>query len=460
MARRSASPARHNPGYGFLPFGSSSSDVVWASSLLSEASVTAAGGTVIGGTFHPVRGFNPGSGGGVRFPSGASSTALTAAGQLRFEIERELLCELDATNNQSDGATLAGNQFAITFRDTDAVSTPYGRVYRNSGGQMNTAMNSADGNQGYKLSTLVHDTYMTVEIEWDGAVYSLYVDGIAAVRKRAYTSFTDMFAFVWVGCDRGNGLAVEDYYIRNVQIASVAPVWITCSETRIHWFGDSFVNLGTTTYITDRISSATPQYQGKCDQITAGWLRRRGFDWQIEASGHSAHFISDTGADPLVDEVAALLATSPTYVFFRAGTNDGTAAGGPNADVQSSLESMLDTIMAAESVVGCVVGTVPLARGGGEGNTEDAAIKSVNTSIRAAVTSWRNANPTKGHRLIIADYFAAMGGDTIPKDNIIGLRSGAHDNLHPSARGQRIMVESYCEALTRLPVRNTTGSRN
>jgi len=171
--------------------------------------------------------------------------------------------------------------------------------------------------------------------------------------------------------------------------------------------------------------------------------------WVFHSIG--GYFISEIDGDAspggkIIDQVAGpdsnLLADNPTTVHLVGSSNDASKSAGIGADFRSSLDTIINTVMAHASVDIMTLSNSPTTKANDafDGPVFVANVAEINGHYDDAVTAWYDANPGSDKVLVVAERFTEMGGQSpaegLKTSPFRGFQTGALDNRHTGAIGQ------------------------
>lgn len=442
---------------GILPFDSTDSSIILRTSLTSAASVAAPAvgpAGVIYGTAHTFdsRGFRaaPTGNSGIRFSNPTGFAALDNAGQISFEISREVLCALQSSV-QSSGTNPGGPEWVLTW---DAGGAEWGAM-RKIGG-VPSSWQVRTHNSGDTGSTLyVHSEnkpeMVRVTTSWIGGLISMWIDGAPipawTTAPTRVTRWANQFQNISVMCFGTGSNPSRDGFMRNLIISSEPVMLPRHPLKRVAFLGHSF----SVSYSANTVNNLNYDVQ------IASELRKlcvaRGFDVETNAFGvGGAYWDPAITAFDIRDYITAAMASLPNILVLFGGTND-VGGGSFNATtVDTEIKAALTTIAgnaaigAVERIVFC---TTPTRFGLSTGWTDvtRANIVAHNASIRALPVWWNATFPAQTGKLVVADAFSAWGGMDTTRQVMAGQRSGAFDDLHPNCLGSQIFAQIIGEFL-------------
>lgn len=433
---------------GWLPYGSSDSSVILQLPLTSAP----AGWTVVGSPVHDsVKGLNPNGNGGYSKTSLTGYAALDYGGQISVEVEKAWACYNDPTNGSS-GYTPAAQEYLLSV--LAGTGGAQSIIDKTVGGALLGFMNGASQNKsftdwkydgGTTYNVLVHSgpksDFVRINIGWwggkAGGLFVMAIDGhIYAAGLRAAGTNANVFQNIYLGSDRGIGGFMNGYYFRNLQISTRPPAMAVHPKLRrVSVLSDSLFN-------TDSLASV---YR---DEMASHTFRRylenlgyRPGDMTVDVN--SGYHVHDASVGNIFSSrVATLLANNPQVVLFRGGTNDVILGYTINAAWYAELQSLMTSILAGTSVERIVVGKVPSTIASSASGTYTAATRAAVSAINA----YYDQLPAWNSKIVVADVYSALGGESPARGTFIGQVDGANDNLHCAAVGHKLMGECYAKA--------------
>lgn len=441
------------PLFGILPFESTDSSIILKCSLLSAAAVAAPAvgpaGTITNAStarFDPVLGFRPAESGnsGIAFANATGFADLDDAGQVSFEISRDVVCALASSVN-SQGTNPGGVQWTMTHSN----GTNYGAL-RKIGGtpsyyQLRPHNASDTGGVLYVHSENKADM-VRITYSWNRGRYALFVDG----RPVSVFSTTPTRAARWSNqwqtinlMSHTSGSSPErDGYMRNFILSREPAALFNNAQQRVAFLGHSF--------------SVTYSNQGAVnvdnyDVTVATALRRhaiaRGYDIEVGAYGVAGgYWVTALSATQIRAHVATAMASRPAVLVLYGATNDVGSPLFTAAAFEADMKTDLGTIAAHAAMPG-VRRIVLLNTPSRYGATTDwnatarANILAAN-GVAGGLPAWWDATyPAYAGRLVVGDHFNAWGGMVPATTVMVGQRNGLFTNLHPSAVGCDVLAQ-------------------
>lgn len=391
---------------------------------------------------------------GYRFNGGG--TKLDNGGQISFEIEREWLCLLSATN-YSSGYNPATNEYPLS---TNATTGGAQSLFRKNA----TTMALVNGVGGATITNYVSSAgksdFVRVCIGWiggrvGGPTWLAVSDDstsnpiVIGTGTRNSATLASLIADFYLGSDRGVANSfVDGYYMRNLQISTRPPMFAVHPLLR---------HVG---MISDSILNSDNNSTGDYKDAVSSWTFRR----EMAKRGHHCGTVTvtvDGGArldnsvdggttDYIKTQLTTLLALNPTIVIIRGGTNDALNDRCSDATWQASVTDYITDCMAVTSVRRVVFLGIPSAVGSTLLNT--VAFKSERTTgetkIQAACDAWRAANPSDTRDVIFADdIYSRLGGESPAAGTFIGQVSRLYTDLHLSGYGQYVHGKAIADWL-------------
>lgn len=435
---------------GWLPYGSTDSSVIFQHPLTSAPP----GWTLIGSPIHDAaKGMNPNGTGGYSKANLTGYATLDYGGQISVEVEKAWACYNDPTNG-SVGYTPAAQEYLLSV--LAGTGGAQSIIDKTTGGALLGFMNGVSQNKsftdwkydgGTTYNVLVHSgpksDFVRINIGWwgglAGGLFVMAIDGhIYAAGLRVAGTNANVFQNIYLGSDRGIGGFMNGYYFRNLQISNRPPAMAVHPKLRrVSVLSDSMFN-------TDSLASV---YR---DEMASHTFRRylenlgyRPGDMTVNVnSGYHIHDIGG-GVNAFSSLVAALLANTPQVILFSGGTNDAILGYTIDASWYAELQSLMTSILAGASVQRIVVGKVPSTIASSASGTYTAAIRAAVSAINA----YYDQLPAWNSKIVIADRYTALGGESPMANTFIGQVDGLNDNLHPAAIGHKLMGECYAKAV-------------
>jgi lysophospholipase L1-like esterase len=467
---------------GFLPYGSNDPSVILADPLTTKAgltaSVAAAGGTLSEegaavSDFDSVKGFRPqgapGNGSrGYQITLLTRQAELSQGGQLTFEIESKYFTLLDSAVLSDGYDTSTGRSqppYCLSIM-SDGIKWHMIGVERGTTAKvpiLTDGTNKATTNMipftsrrispvgevsaGAAYSnSMSYSEWVTVNLYWylDGIeiMIVLAIDG-EIIMKRLSTHGEG--ADVWDRIYLGNGATLgSDYtndvaWMRNFQISSRQPAFGRKEVVgRTAFWSDSLFANGTLNqrtlryyygkYTSNSVDSVASRTFGDAESgVLMGdtWLRADGGYGILSASQHR-------------DKLPDIIAKNPDMVVFMSGVNDSVSAD--LGDWETEYKFIISSLFAGgiRGVVACTVPSVRYAVG------RDTA---ANVAQVAGYNAIINALPDWDSRVLAADVFNAMEGETGSANFWRGGFTGASDDLHWHEKGSQAAGEAIVSAL-------------
>lgn len=432
-------------GLGWLDYGAVDSSILLQHPLTSNPAAYFAtkGGVAVSGsglqTFDPVKGMCPNGSGGFYLWNLAGLANLDFAGQITYEVEREFLCRQSATDF-SFGYVPAVSEYCMSASPTTGGSINLCNKNLAGGGSIGVGV-SGGFITAYVDSGGKSD-FVRVNIGWNGGRVGgsvwLAIDGVvigSATRNAA--TLVSMFANIYIGSDRqiaGNYMAI--HHIRNLQISTKPPMLSVTPALR---------NIG---MISDSINNSDDVFNGPSKDVVTSWSMRRelanaGLDvgkvtWSNEGGARLDNSTNGGASFYIYNQLAACLATNPTMMIIRGGTNDSLYGRTLDTTWQAVVASYITACLERPSVRIVMFLGIPSMSGDTVVNT--VAVQSNralgDTKIKAACDAWRAANPTDPRKVIFVDsIYENLGGETPAPGTYIGQVSGLYTDLHLSGYG-------------------------
>jgi len=433
---------------GIIEFGSSDDAVIYQHALTSSPTE----GTDKGSPVYSSSGMNMNAGGVQLDLSGVTDIGtLSTAGQMSFEVSSACIADFIpagattgiGTNGGTDRVNSA-DYFMTWAATASTAASPYGRMYINTSESLKFQATTSGGAQGGLFSTN-HGAgeFTKLTFSWNGALIDVYKDHVLVDSVAKVAIEANLFSYISIGSNRGTAsFTVGDYNIKNF-IISNRPVMTPThpSTAKIVFVGDSFLNQ-TDSPIEDPASG----YDYNMKYQVEGYLREKGIGVNFVNQAVSGEYIDDAAAGAIGDQIALAIADKPNIVIYQGGTNDSQRSTGyVAADIQTSLEGHIDTLLAAGTGINKVyIGTVPSLKGDVSvyDSTRIAQTATTNSIINGMPAYWDAANPLDTGRVIVYDLFTETGGEAAGNEQMFaGLwrsdYSSYEDNLHLSSKGRK-----------------------
>jgi hypothetical protein len=422
---------------GFLPYGSDDSAVIFRSPLTSLASITTPevgsatwiGEVGSGTTYDSVLGMNTNGTGGIRLQGITGYALLDNEFHVQFEIETEYL----AYNNPVNGTV--GHVPSTTssmYTINAATGGPMTLLQKTAGGALQSWINSTVYNDSYidwildtttAVNVLVHsqkkERFSKVDIWKSGDLICIAVNDlvIAAAKSAGHTN-ANLFANQYIGSDRGLLTFMASYYIRNLQIATRAPMLQSHPKlAKIAVLSDSIWSTdGISSAYRDNIISHVMRAQFAKAGLKAGKC-------YIDVNGGYTGFT--TGTNDLSSKVAALLLENPTIVCIQMGHNDVSQSLTIDAAWEADIKTnILDPIIALDSVEHIFIGTVTSFK------ARTAYDIPAYTDLRTLVNNYIKSWTAYSSKIVIDDRYTVLGAESPEDETFVGQLTGSYDDFH------------------------------
>lgn len=440
----------------WLEYGSQDSSVILQHPLTSDPSAYFAtlGTTTVSGsglqTFDPVKGMCPNGSGGFRIQSMSRYLELDNGGQITFEVEREFLC-LNNPSNYTFGQPFATDEFALTM--TPTTGTSWYIKKKVTTGECSYSTLASSGNT--YICSAGKGQFVKVCLGWvggrvGGKYYVAIDDTVVKELSTNDATAVGVLANFYIGGD--SGLAdryMTLHHIRNLQISSKPPSFQVHPILRnIGMISDSMNN-------TNIISSTY-------GDIVTSWSMRRslnkhGLDvgtvtWSNEGGSKLDDSVDGGITDYIYTQLGPCLATRPTIVVIRGGTNDVSGGRCSQPSWQGFIDLYINACMAQPSVKAVFFLGIPSGVADYEKNTNTWRTERTlgDTKIKAACDAWRAANPTDPRQLVFVDIYNTLGGETPAAGTFIGQVNGLSDDQHFSGYGHYLHGNAIADAIRKV----------
>lgn len=429
---------------GFIPNGSDDDSILLDCAMSSATNITDNSGTLQSGATVSADGAVSGSAGAVQFDlSAVDYGSLDVAGQIFFDVTTYDIGELH-TSVGSEGFDRTTNGYLIHFNDADGVTPPYGRILTNANEQVQFERDTDDANDAVAgPHTLGAGVKTRIGMSWIGSVTTHYINGYPVQTKTRVGTTADKCRYIMLGALLNGTSPMESATTFSNILVSNRPVMMPSHPqlNNVIFWGDSFVT-------NAAIAVSTTYYHCTAENTFKRYLADRGINATLVIDGNSGYEIWDGATNDLESVRAALLAQDPQVVCIQAGTND--AVRNPiQAAFEADYQDHITTIMAHDTVERVIIGTIPTLKGNSTYDTPTyvSNVKTLNDIIRSLPVWWDTNNPSNTGKVTIADTFTALGSEE-PYDNVfIGQIQNLFNDYHPSAKGQRLMGETFAAAI-------------
>lgn len=441
----------------WLEYGSQDSSVILQHPLTSDPSAYFAtlGTTTVSGsglqTFDPVKGMCPNGSGGFRIQSMSRYLELDNGGQITFEVEREFLCRNDP-NYYTFGYVPATDEYAASLSPT--AGSPMNFCVKYTSGA--TASSIKTGPATSYVDSAGKDDFVKYNFGWVGGMlggkhWVAIDDVVINSASGANASTSGMFANFYLGGDRNvAGRYMANHYIRNLQISPKPPSFQAHPLLR---------NIG---MISDSMNNSDDAVSGAYKDVSTSWSMRRklnqhGLDigtvtWSNDGGARLDNSVDGGTTDYIYTQLAACLATRPTIVVIRGGTNDVQASRCSQTSWQASVTAYITACMAQPSVRAVFFLGIPSAIASPSQNS--AAVQSErivgDIKLKAACDAWRAANPTDPRQVIFVDIYNKLGAESPAPGTYIGQANGLYNDFHFSGHGHYLHGNAIADAIRKV----------
>jgi len=427
--------------------------ILFKSSMRTVSSITDVGSNSIVETGATVsaEGTRPGANGACRFTGFAGSGLLDTAGQFSFTVDTAAISK-NVSPTGSVGDVYAANTYLYSHGQ---VTIPYGRMWIDINNDMSMQMNTNDVAAGnINAHSLQNGSRSIITKSWTAAgVVDTYINGRLSGTGNRTDLATGMFDNIFIGSVRSGsgGLSMVNAIFSDFVISS-NPVVLASNTSlpNLSYFGDSFVSQAD-------VLGAAGYYRNNAKHVVDAAMFRDGVLTLGAVSGHSGATINDASGTPLQSFRAAYISTNPEPTVFQAGVNDCLAFT-LAASFQVDLDDHISAILAATTGP-MFIGTVPTVKfaTGADIPGKVQNVANANDIIRAAPTRWNVANPADIGRVIVYDLFTHVGGEAPFADVFEGQRTGLNDDVHFSAKGQKMWGELVGQTISETIIGSNSG---
>lgn len=458
---------------GWIPYGSDDPSVLFRHALTSEVTTAAMpySTRLLQGsgqlpTHHPTLGMKASDAAGAeasyRFTSPTatiSSSSISDAGQLTFEVERAWVCQSNASGSSGylpDATQSAfrvhtsGTATTLTVEKwtTGAFTAQNLGVFCHSNSFHDMILDSTDASN---IHSDGKGEFVTVNLGWWGGrkdgILCLAVDGMilsAVPRVYSATSSGTWFDNLYLGSNFGTANTfVDGHYIRNFQLSARPPIFPTHPGLRsLAFLSDS---------LTDDLVPNTDPYDNAAKWAVRRYFHQLGFKiGGLNISENGGYSVGTTSTQ-LETKVATVLAFNPDVVVISGGTNDVGSASYSGTTFDTEYHDLLEQLFlgvakTSRTTVQRVFCNIPPPR---LDCVTDTAMAARHTDVRtriALLPAWWNTTygATYGSgRVQTIDIFGALGSN----HSIMSDTSISGDGIHYAYRGNRIYGETVAKAL-------------
>lgn len=445
------------PSIGFLPYGSSDESVIFADPLtdIVTTSTLPSASVITRGTpaHDSVLGLKDGGYEVLNITNGDNANNQW---QITFEIQKEWLCK----NEQGSTGYAPASTETLLVVEPDSGDDLFllrkGTAADFTNGLLDTGAVKIDdaywdtsvGTSFQEISSIGKGEFVTINMfgigGHAGGVIGMAVDGLPLVQATtAHAGFADFGDSFHINNSFAGGFGT--YYMRNLQLSSKAPVFpVHPKLRRLMIWGDSQVSTQgvapTTAYTFDnaQILSCMRKLAQKGIYVGTALTNRNAGD-----------SISTTNPGSAEDSRAAMLATNPTIILCRWGTNDAITY---NADFEADLQTEITNCMAHESVEYMIFSNVPSLVGDTDENTSSnkADLATINAIYDSIPAWWDTNNPTNTGKVKVFDNYTKQGGLSPPAETYIGQSLGSYADAHYAGKGALVEGEGFADEILKI----------
>lgn len=427
-----------------LKFGSNHPSIVMECSALSEAEITASGGILMSGaTADSVLGAT-GMSGAMRFDLGASyDPLLDRSWQLSFETEWENITTKATSGNPSDhgGFNHSTLAFFVSFNRVLGDARPYGLLA--SQGSISTmlmkANNSNDpinataiGRALAKARAASNGGFARVTIAGSGGNQQIRINDVMLYEGVTAGVVSGGWRYIWFACApsfgaTGNSPVLSGYHYRNITLA-YKPVSLQLHPllTNIGAVGDSKIQQSQ----SDTLATNVDPYHSSIIFAMQNEFMKYGFYSNVDIDDTvGGSVVDDSSSNPIIDQIAPVLAKNPRIILYDAGTNDVSRAQ-PIEDVDTSMKGHITTMLNHPSVEYVIMATTLTLSANPAQDTQALRDRcdEIN-ALKAALPAWAITQGFTG-RVVVTKHFARFGGHTPIVDFF------QFENIHPGSYGK------------------------
>lgn len=429
---------------GWLPYGSDDSSILAQADLKSVTSITDLSASLSAtgsGVSFDDDGMNTNGTGGYKITDLVGFADLDFSGQISIDIPRFWVCYDDASAHTT-GLVPGSNQVAIGLGSDQVISKTTSETVNSLLNGAQTTKEYTDGvyNGAQSIPCAVNsggrDDYVRVQLGWlGGRTWLAFDDYIFAAGQMTGRPSND-FQNIYIGSiDGTNNYMDGNYPIRNLLISTKPPMF------PIHHKLRKVSVLSDSSFKQDLPNGSFRD--GVTSQYIRGGLARRGFrcgEMSVDVNG--SHTIADTATNDLSDRITALTNENPQVVILSAGTNDVvTGALAMDDTWDTSLKSLLTSILAISTVELVVVRTIPSLMGDSSQNT------AANRARKVIANDYIKLLPSWNSSVAVADVDKYFGEEDTPTSYFIGSDNENYDDFHLTPKGHKKHAESLTDAI-------------
>lgn len=452
---------------GIAKVTDTSSNILLAVDLTSEANVTAAGGVVNGTATFSAAGMNPGSAGSVSFTDIAGFAALQYEGQIVVTVSTTQLCKPDDGSivSGSVGEAKSGNQYLWSFQDANPTNQGYLLV--SAAAALVGKLHASDvQSAALSVTSAGKDAYTEVCVSWQGTSGVILVNG-GLFQTFTRANFADVVNKLVIGAAfNGTAMALVNGTFKSVVVSrNSVRFWQRYDRLSVGFFGNSFVDnadsAGGIPRLDNRASALINRYFSEY-----GWTCPR-----IVWHGYPSYTTGDVGLGTDLSSVIDTFVEAQTHVaVLICGENDSVSATArltTDANYKAFIEKIAGeaavngvTYRSCRKIIVCTPGSL---RQHASLDTEAnrAGREAVHASVEALPAWWNATYPTRAGLVRVVDLHAILGGDVDGNLNYQGalnvlgnLASGGSaspvaspDNRHPSGLGNHTLFRAIAGAI-------------
>ena len=422
---------------GWLPYGSADSSIILQHPFTSDptaylqslGTVTAYGAP----TYDSTLGMLSNGAGGFRLVALAGRDNLDWGFQITYEVESVWLAADNAAIASSGYITPTATNEAV-FTGTSAVGPTFRSWLKDIGGTSSGICLSVSTGAGFSINSQGKSRFTRVCLGYKGGKQGGtfivgFDDAIYFEKTTAAPTLSDVLNSIYFGSDRNVANSYCGKYMRNFQISTRPPMFPVHPALRsIGVLSDSMMN-------TDLVT-------GTYGDAVTSWSMRREFakrghyagTWTVNTTG-GARYSNAGGGTYLHDQLATVLATNPSLLVIRGGTNDASGSLTDDADWETQVTTYITEAFAVSSIKMIVLPNVPYLLGDNTREYTEPFVREANERLLNVAATWRAANPTDPRKIIVPDVNSALGGLSPPDGTYIGQVNGLWNDLHPSSGG-------------------------
>jgi lysophospholipase L1-like esterase len=433
---------------GWLPYGSSDASIILQHPLTSDpttylqslGTLTTSGAS----TYNPVMGMKTNGTGTLRLDGLANRANLDWGFQVTYEVETPWI-----TANIPSIASSGYIPPTATAQCPLSGYTPallgFGSWHKAQDTSSYGIVLGVTSGSGFYANSHGKNSFTRVCVGFrggkQGGVVTYGLDDTVYFEKTANAAtMSDLLSIIWIGSTRVIANTFCDGYIRNLQISTRSPSFPVHPQLR------SIGILSDSLFATDVLINTYG------DAVTS-WAMRREFATRglypgtVTLNSLGGACYSSAGATYLGTNLTTVLATNPSVLVLRGGTNDASQSFTDDADWETQVTAYITAAFANPYVRMIVMPNIPYLIGDATKAYSEPLVRLGNERLLNVAATWRAANPSDPRKIIVPDVNAALGGLSPPSGTYIGQVNGLWNDLHLSSGGHALHGRRIAQAI-------------